>query len=344
VDRSTANAGGDLMPARVLLCGASGFLGANFLAHALDTTDWELVCPASFSHRGVPERISLTVAPDNWKRVDVVTCDLAAPIADTTATRFGQVDYIINFASESSIPRSLADPVPFVRNNVDLMLALLEYARTLPALKAFVQISTDEVYGPCPQGAHREWDPILPSTPYSASKAAQEALAIAYYASFSLPLVLVNTMNPLGPMQDPEKFLPTLIRQIGAGETVRIHASADGTVSSRPYIHAADLAEAILFLLARPVGQGERPDRWNVVGRRDVNNLGLAVRVADALNMPLHHELVGDPAGRALRYALDGAKLAAAGWSPSRDVDSTVTEMVAWSQANPLWARRSPRV
>ena len=328
---------------RVLLCGASGFLGANFLAHALHATDWELVCPASFSHRGVPERISLTVAPDDWKLVDVATCDLAAPIADTTATRFGKVDYIVNFAAESSIPRSVAAPVPFVQNNVNLMLHLLEYARALPDLKAFVQVSTDEVYGPCPHGAHREWGPILPSSPYSASKAAQEALAIAYRASFGLPLILVNTMNPLGPMQDPEKFLPTLIRQIGAGETVRIHAGADGTVSSRPYIHAADLAEAIAFLLARPVGQGERPDRWNVVGRRDVNNLGLAVRVADALNMPLHHELVPDPAGRALRYALDGSKLAEAGWTPTRDIDSIVVEMVAWSLANPLWAERTPR-
>ena len=332
---------------RVLLTGASGFLGANFLRHALDTTDWHLACPASFTHRGVPERITLAVDADEMGRVDVITCDLAAPIADTTAALFDKPDIIVNFASESHIPRSLANPVPFVQNNINTMLHLLEYARTLPNLKAFVHISTDEVYGPAAEGGHAEWSPILPSTPYSASKAAQEALGISYWRSFGVPLVLVNTMNPVGPMQDPEKFIPMVIGKVLRGETVQVHAVADGEIGSRVYVHALDLAGAITRVLGRDPAlypDAERPDRWNVVGARDVDNLELAELIADALDKPLDFEVVvSDRPGHGLRYALDGSKLAAAGWRPTRTIEESVRELVAWSLANPLWTNRVPR-
>jgi dTDP-glucose 4,6-dehydratase len=333
---------------RVLLPGASGFLGANCLRYLLDTSDWDIVCPVSFSHRGVPERITQTVAADEWSRVTVVTCDLAAPIADTTAALFGHIDYVINFASESHIPRSLADPVPFVQNNINLMLHLLEYART-QRLRAFVQISTDEVYGPSAEGGHAEWSPILPSTPYSASKAAQEALGISYWRSFGVPLVLVNTMNPIGPMQDPEKFVPMVIGRVLRGETVQIHAGPDGEIGSRVYVHARDLAAAIDHVLRDwPALYGQpyvtRPDRWNVVGERDVTNLDLAQLIADCIDLPLRYEvIVADRPGHGLRYALDGSKLTGAGWKPTRRIEDSVAELVAWSRVNPLWTNRVPR-
>lgn len=333
---------------RVLLPGASGFLGANCLHYLLDITDWDIVCPVSFSHRGVAERITQTVTAQEWSRVTVVTCDLATPIADTTSALFGNIDYVINFASESHIPRSLVDPVPFVQNNVNLMLHLLEWARKAD-LKAFVQISTDEVYGPSADGAHAEWSPIQPSTPYSASKAAQECLGLAYWRSFGVPLVLVNTMNPVGPMQDPEKFVPMVIGRVLRGETVQIHAGPDGEVGSRVYVHARDLAAAIVHILGDgPALYGQpyvtRPDRWNVVGERDVTNLELAQLIADAIDLPLSYEVIlADRPGHGLRYALDGSKLAGAGWKPTKRIEDSVAELVAWSRANPLWTNRPAR-
>lgn len=329
---------------RVLLTGASGFLGANCLRHMLNVTDWHIVCPAAFSHRGVPERITLTVQPDEWERVTVVTCDLATPIADTTATLFGDIDYIINFASESSVPRAIADPVHTVQNNVNLMLHLLEYARTLPRLRAFVQISTDEVYGPCAEGTHAEWSTILPSTPYSASKAAQEALAISYWRTFSLPLILVNTMNPIGPMQDPEKFVPTVIGKIRRREAVTIHTDRAGTVGSRVYVNTEDLASAILHVIGLGVWPKDAPPRWNVVGERDVDNLELAQLIASAMEAELSYNLrPGDAPGHGGRYALDGSKLAATGWKPAYTIEGTVGSVVAWTLDHPLWANRKPR-
>lgn len=331
---------------RVLLTGASGFLGSNFLKYLLHNTDCDhVVCPVSFRHRGVPERI---VAVGSLEKVTVVTCDLAAPIADTTAALFGNVDIIINFASESHIPRSLANPVPFVQNNVNVMLSMLEYARTVDGLKAFVQISTDEVYGPADTGGHQEWSRILPSTPYSASKAAQEALGISYWRSYGVPLILVNTMNPIGPMQDPEKFIPMTIGKVLRGEQVQIHAGADGAIGSRVYVNTEDLSDAILHVVeqgAASFGYVEAPDRWNVVGERDVSNLELAQLIAAALKQPLNYEVVvSDRPGHGLRYALDGRKLLnETGWYPQYSIEGSVGLLCAWALVNPLWAHRIPR-
>lgn len=332
---------------RVLLTGAAGFLGSHALRHFLDRTDWEMVCPVSFEHRGLPERLTLAVDGDQWDRVAILRCDLSAPIHDTTRARLGRVDAIINYASESHVDRSIRDPVPFVRNNVDLMLSMLEYARNVEP-EIFVHISTDEVYGPAPRGyQHKEWDPVLPSNPYSASKAAQEALGIAYWRTYHVPLVLINCMNLIGETQDPEKYLAKLIKHIILGEEVPIHATRDGTIGSRYYLHASELADAALFLINRGsvarVGADARPDRWNVVGDREVDNYELAQMVADLLGNPLKSRLVDFSQfrpGHDLRYALDGAKLDAAGWRRNLTFEEALRRIASWSVNHPEWALR----
>lgn len=166
----------------VLLTGAGGFTGAHVLRHLLVNTPWKIICPVTFRHRGNSDRIaSSLVGNDAWhRRVTVDMIDLTAPIPDTVVNRWGPVDYVLNVASESHVDRSIDHPVPFVRNNVDLILSVLEYARQARP-RLFLQMSTDEVYGPAPGGYdYREWDPLVPSNPYSASKAAQESIAISY--------------------------------------------------------------------------------------------------------------------------------------------------------------------
>lgn len=335
---------------RVLLTGAAGFLGSHALRHLLVNTDWDIVCPVSFAHKGLPERITGQVdQPEWWSRVTIVRCDLACPINDTTRALFGPVDYVINYASQSHVDRSIADPAPFVTNNINLMVNLLEYARTLP-LGLFVQISTDEVYGSPPPGvANAEWDPIIPSNPYSASKAAQEALAISYWRTYNLPLVIVNCMNLIGEMQDPEKFVPNTIGRVLRGETVDVHASPDGVIGSRYYLHARNLADAVLFLTLRGrpsmYPRADRPDRWNVVGEREVSNLEMAQLVADALGQELRYRLVDfhtHRPGHDLRYALDGAKLAAAGWTMPIPLEDSLRALVKWTVEHPLWSNRRP--
>lgn len=334
---------------RVLLTGAAGFLGAHCLRHLLANTDWHIVCPVSFQHRGLPERITAVVDKDEWwYRVSTVKCDLSCPVNDTTQAVIGPVDYIINYASESHVNRSIAQPGPFIRNNVDIAVNMLEYARAVKP-KVFVQISTDEVYGSAPVGyAHKEWDAIIPSSPYSASKAAQEAVAVSYWRTYNVPLVIVNCMNLIGEMQDPEKYVSMIITKVLRGEEVTVHASASGEIGSRFYLHAADLADAVLFLLRRGnfslrEHDTARPDRWNVVGDQELNNLELAQRVAKLLDRELNYKFVDyniDRPGHDMRYALDGSKLAEAGWTPRIRFEDSLRDLVNWSVANPFWSNR----
>lgn len=186
---------------KILLTGAGGFVGHHTLSHLLKTTDWEIVATDSFRHFGISARIRAVFEelPNEASRVKVVTHDLTTPIDLITAREFGNPDVIINMASDSHVDRSITDPRPFVENNVALALTLFEYARTLPNLKTFIQIGTDEVYGPAPKGTnHPEWSPQVPSNPYSASKSAQEAIAISYWRTFNVPVILTNTMNIIG--------------------------------------------------------------------------------------------------------------------------------------------------
>lgn len=336
---------------RALLTGAAGFLGSHCLRHLLTNTDWHIVCPVSFKHKGLPERIVVAVDEQKWwDRVTIVRCDLAAPINDTTAALFGDIDYIINYASESHVDRSIDEPVPFIQNNIEVVLNVLEYAR-LAKPKVFVQVSTDEVYGPAPDGYNcAEWDPIVPSNPYSASKAAQEAIAISYWRTYGINLIITNCMNLVGETQDPEKFIPMIMSKVLHGEAVPIHASADGTVGSRFYLHARNLADAILFLIRRDeIAQYEAgaalPDRWNIVGEREVTNLEMAQMVANCLGEPLQYELVDfhtSRPGHDLRYALDGTKLAEAGWTMPVPLDASIKALVDWTRAHPEWANRRP--
>jgi dTDP-glucose 4,6-dehydratase len=223
---------------RVLLTGIAGFIGSHVAEHIAATRpEWEVVGLASFRHRGDPLRIDSMPA-----RYEIHHADLASPLSHRLIDRIGHIDVIINMASESHVDRSIEDPVPFVENNVSLALSMLEYARIVrPQL--FVQISTDEVYGPAMDGElHREWSKILPSNPYSASKAAQEAIAFSYWRTYGVPVLITNTMNNFGERQDREKMIPMCISRIATGKTVTIHGSP-GNIGSRFYLHARNHAD-----------------------------------------------------------------------------------------------------
>ena len=327
---------------RVLLTGAAGFAGAHTLRHLLAETDWEITCPVTFRHRGNSGRIASSLqGNDAWhQRTNVIMHDLTAPLP-SLADQVGRCDYVIAMASESHVDRSITDPVPFVRNNTDVILNTLEYARAAEP-ESVIVISTDEVYGPMAAAApHAEWSPILPSNPYSASKAAQEAIAISYWRTYGVPVVIVNSMNLIGEMQDPEKFLPMVISRVLRGETVTIHG-VPGDIGSRYFIHARNVADALLFLLRQHPVQfpaADRPDRWNVVGER-LSNLELAQQAADVLGRELKFSLADFHSARPghdPHYGLDGAKLAAAGWKPPLPFAESLERTVRWSLDHPEW-------
>lgn len=332
---------------KLLLTGGAGFIGSHFLEHVLLNTDWDITCISSWQHKGTPERIerALRENEDYRKRVTVITHDLSTPFTETTKKRLGTFDYIVNFAADSDVERSIHEPVSCIKNNVNVALTMLEFARENPP-KVFIQISTDEVYGAAPDNInHKEWSPILPSNPYSASKACQEAIAISYWRTYGVPVVITNTMNNFGETQDTEKFVAKLISKISNGEIVTIHGNEE-RIGSRFYLHARNHADAVLFLLGKePTLYKDSddiiyPDRYNVVGDREINNLDMAREVADIMDSELKYELVDfhkTRPGHDRRYALDGTKLKNAGWIPPMSFKESLKRYIKWTLEHSIW-------
>lgn len=334
-------------PLKVFLSGSAGFVGSHVLRHLLVNTDATVVCPVTFRHKGTPRRIDLAIGgdPTYRDRVDIIRLDLTAPVDTVTEAMIGPVDIIMNVASESHVDRSITDPGPFIRNNVDLMINVLDYARRVKP-RMVLQMSTDEVYGPA-YGDHRhsEWETIAPSNPYSASKAAQEAIAFSYWRTYGVPVVVTNTMNIIGEAQDSEKFLPKVIRSVLADVPMTVHCAPDGTPGSRFYLHARNLADAWVHLMnthkPQMYPEYSEPSRFNIVGEREVDNVTMVNMIANAMGRP-------EPAidrvsfhasrpGHDLRYALDGSKLAKTGWIAPVSFDESLGRTVDWYLDNPAW-------
>jgi dTDP-glucose 4,6-dehydratase len=325
---------------KILLTGAAGFVGSHVLSHLLKNTTHEIVCICSWKHKGAPFRILDDLNyQNNMHRVKIITHDLVSPLTEDVKEKIGKPDVILNIASESHVDRSITHPAEFIENNVKLVINMLEYAREVQP-KMFLQFSTDEVYGQAPIGVnHKEWSSIVPSNPYSASKAAQEAIAISYWRTYSVPVILTNTMNVFGERQDKEKFVQLCIDKVDRGEKISIHSYPDGkTAGSRFYIHARNVADAVKFIMdnvkPRMYPKYELPERFNVVGEKEIDNLTMAQMIAKIVGKPLNYELVNfhsSRPGHDCRYALDGAKLAEYGWKPRVSFEDSLKRTVNFS-------------
>ncbi len=343
---------------RVVLTGVGGFIGAHCVKHFMEKTDWQIVGVDSFRHKGTHQRL-LDIAGDYIKsdRFELVTTDLSVPLSepvknlifDTKIDGRGNVvrrkiDYIINMASDSAVERSTVDPVGCFQNNTNLVLNMLEFAREAKP-DIFFQISTDEVYGEAgPDQAHHEWDVILPSNPYAASKAAQEAAAVAWWRTYGVPVVLTNTMNNVGEGQDPEKFLPKIIKMVATNQEVPIYGESVDDIGTRFYLHAANHADAIVFLSKQPVPKyadgAHRPARYNVCGDVEMNNLQLAQLVAEIMGMKLKWRLVPSDSARPgydKRYALNSELMTRMGWTPTISFRKSMERIVKWTMDHPHW-------
>lgn len=327
---------------RILVTGIAGFMGSHVLRHLLVKTDWDIVGIASFAHKGRSARILRQLEGMDASRFTLVLHDLTFPIKSDLAKDIGNIDYVLNIASESHVDRSIDEPRPFIENNTKLILTMLEYIKEYP-VKKFIHISTDEVYGPASDHNHREGEPHRPSNPYSASKAAQESICFAYWRTYSLPIVITNTMNIIGEMQDKEKFVPLVIDKVLNDQKMSIHASPDGVIGSRYYLHARNQADALLYLLNNhqpTLYPANDIDRFNIVGEAEVDNLTMANKIAQIIGKPLRYELVdfhSSRPGHDLRYGLDGDKMKRLGWTAPFSLDESLRTTVEWSINNRDW-------
>lgn len=335
---------------RVLLTGIGGSIASHFLAHIMHNTDWEVVGIDSFRHKGWTDRVKVMFDdhPDWALRTTVFTHDLKAPFSPLLKEKIGHIDYIISMASLSDVEASIKDPVPFIENNVALTLHLLEYAREVKP-EVFVQISTDEVYGAVASkydDLRKEWDAIVPSNPYAASKASQEAIAISYWRTYGVPLIITNTMNNFGEMQQSSKFPAMLQKWIASGKKVTIHGR-EGEIGSRSYIHSRNFADAVLFLLKNcpphlhTPNTADRPDRYNITGDLQLDNLELAQLIAKLMGKEkLDYDLVDTHTqrpGHDPHYGLDGTKMKELGWESPLSFEESLKNTIEWQKNNPEW-------
>lgn len=310
---------------RVMITGASGFIGSNVLDYLLDHSGIEeFICPITFRHLGAGSRMPLS------RRVIVFYHDLRGKMPEGLI----ECDMILHLASESHVDRSIEDPVHFIENNISSTLQVLEYARRVKP-KLFILFSTDEVYGP---HDHRDWDVLLPSNPYAASKAAQEMIAIAYWRTYGVPVVITNSNNIIGPDQDPEKFVPRVIRQISQGKPVTLHVTEDGKYGVRHYNPVQNVANALQQIMRIEYGHGDcnalddRPSRYELPGGEELDNLQMAAKIAYIMGEKLVIEKVpveGVRPGYDQTYApTHGERLLARGWEPVMSVDECLKEIV----------------
>jgi dTDP-glucose 4,6-dehydratase len=325
------------MKKNILVTGGAGFIGRSLVTRLLQQTDWDIVVIDSLTYAGDPNRLADQKGYDHT-RVRVLWHDLRAPINDWLVERIGKVNYIANVASESHVDRSIVDPAGFFMSNCALAANMLEYARRVKP-EVFLQISTDEVYGPAASGhAHKEWETHVPSNPYAASKSAQESLAISYWRTFGVPVIITNTMNNFGESQHPEKFVPLCVKKIQDGDLITVHgANTDkGFVSgSRFWLHADNHADALIYILQNlpPISYpaADRPGRWHIAGDREISNLEIVQMIANQLGIEAKVDLVdfhSSRPGHDLRYGLNGDAIAAAGWLPPVDFETSFLKTV----------------
>ncbi len=335
---------------RALITGGAGFIAHHLISQILRNTDWEVVTLDRLDFSGNLNRLQDVLkdfSAEDRSRVRIVFHDLKAAVNPLIAADIGKIDYILHLAAGSHVDRSIEYPMEFVMDNVVATCNILDYARSLDHLERFVYFGTDEVLGPAPDGIlYDENDRYNSTNPYSATKAGGEELAVAFHNTYGVPVYITHTMNVFGQRQHPEKFIPMCIKRARDGETITIHSDPTKEIpGSRHYIHAEDVADALLFLLGKNVESstwgGARCPKFNIVGAEELNNLQLAQMIADAQGKELKYEMVDFHSARPghdLRYALSGERMKAMGWQP-KDIRNRVKEVVEWTLANERWIK-----
>lgn len=311
---------------RLLVTGGAGFIGSNFIRHILNKyDDYHVVNLDNLTYCG---NLGNLKDIEKNKRYKFIKGDIAD--LKTVENAAKDCDYIINFAAETHVDRSIKNPSVFVKTNVFGTYTLLEAAKKLGA-GLIVHISTDEVYGSIIKGSSKETDPLEPNSPYSASKAGADLLARSYFVTYGLPVIITRSSNNFGPCQYPEKVIPLFITNLLQGKKVPLYA--DG-MNVRDWLYVLDNCEAIDLILRK----GKAGEIYNIAGDAEITNLELTYNILEMLGKDKRSiEYVKDRPGHDKRYSLDITKLRALGWHPSHNFKEALETTIDWYRDNKLW-------
>lgn len=314
---------------KLAVTGCCGFIGSNFVRIMLTRhPDWQITNIDKLTYAGNLDNLRDVDGNRNYKFVKADICDEKAVDAAVKGA-----DAIINFAAESFVDKSIAYAEPFVKTNFYGTYVLLEAARK-HVVKKFVQISSDEVYGSREKGSFRETDRLEPSSPYSASKAAADLLALSYFTTYKLPVVVCRSSNNFGPYQNREKLIPLFITNAMEGKHLPLYG--DG-LNVRDWLFVEDNCEAIATVLEK----GKEGEIYNIGSGNEKTNIEITKLILKILGKPESLiKYVADRPGHDRRYSLDVAKIKALGWRPRHSFDEAMKLTVKWYRDNGSWWRK----
>jgi dTDP-glucose 4,6-dehydratase len=327
---ATAGEAAAFAPRKVLVTGGCGFIGSNFVRHLLQTDpDLSLVNLDVLTYCGNLENLRdvESAFPDRYR---FFHGDIRDPRAVSEAME--ECDAVVHFAAESHVDRSIERADDFITTNVLGTFVLVEEARRR-AVERFLYVSTDEVYGSTVEGSFNEQDPLRPSSPYSASKAAGDLLVLSYHTTHGMPVLVTRSTNNYGPYQYPEKLIPLFATNLLEGRRVPLYGDG-GNV--RDWLYVLDNCRAIETVLRRgTVGEVYNVGAGNEVDNRTITDSILKLMQAGEEMV----EYVPDRLGHDRRYSVTCDKMRALGWSPERDFLQSLADTVKWYEDNPLWWR-----
>ena len=314
----------------LLVTGGAGFIGSNFIRHMLGAyPDDKIVNLDYLTYAGNLNNLKTCDTNPHYTFVRGDICDHT--LVNAVMEKHG-IDTVVHFAAESHVDRSIADASVFVKTNVLGTHILLEAAKERNVRK-FIHISTDEVYGSIRVGSFRETDILSPSSPYSSSKAGSDLLALSYFTTYDLPVIITRCTNNFGPYQYPEKLIPLFVTNLLDGKKVPVYGTGKNV---RDWIHVGDHCRAIDFLLNR----GNSGEIYNIGGENEKTNLEITEKVLTLLEKDDSMiEYVQDRPGHDFRYSLNCTKLRRLGWKPSRSFEEGLRDTVSWYAENEWWWR-----
>ena len=310
---------------RLLVTGGAGFIGSNYVRWVLGQTDDAVTVYDALTYAGNLANLRDVEDDLRYAFVKGDVCDRSA-LEDAVAGH----DAVVHFAAESHVDRSIVSPDEFVRTNCDGTNVVMDVARHA-GVERIVHISTDEVYGSVPTGSSTEDARLDPRSPYSASKAGSDLIALSYHATYGLPVVVTRSSNNFGPHQHPEKVIPLFVTNLLDSRKVPLYG--DG-MNVRDWCHVADNCAAIdLVLRQGAVGEIYNIGAGNELANHELTQRLLALVGADESMI----EHVPDRLGHDRRYSIDSGKVRALGWAPERSLDDALAATVEWYRANRWW-------
>jgi len=315
---------------KMLITGGAGFIGSNFIHHMMDShPEVEIINLDILTYAGNLKNLKNVDKNSRYTFIKGDICDQG--IVNAILDR-NEIDTIVHFAAESHVDRSITRASEFVRTNLLGTHNLLECARNHPITR-FIHISTDEVYGSTLKGSFTEKNILSPSSPYSASKAGSDLLALSYFITYKFPVIITRCTNNYGPYQYPEKLIPLFITNLIEGKKIPVYGTGKNI---RDWIHVSDHCRAVEFLLKK----GISGEIYNIGGGNEKTNIEITKKILTFLNKDESLiEYVTDRPGHDFRYSLNCSKLQKMGWSPRYSFEEGLKETIEWYLRNEWWWR-----